>query len=64
MPQRKIVVEFEGDVTDARALARAVFAVVAISRVADESYVRVQGFAMNPSDAWEPADLLITVTER
>lgn len=48
---RKIAIEFEGGVVDARALARAIDAMVAASAVKPEG-IFVDGFTMNPTDGW------------
>lgn len=60
---KKIAIEFEGSVTDARALARAVAHVFKASRVED-GYTYIDGFTMNPSDKWEAGDPRITISER
>ena len=56
---RKLAIEFEGSVADARALARAVAYVFEASRL---SYgcTYIDGFAMNPSDKWKAGDPRIT----
>ncbi|MFJ2755558.1 hypothetical protein ACIO3S_08175 [Nocardioides sp. NPDC087217] len=60
---KKIAIEFDGGALDARALARAVAALVDASRVADHTTF-VEGFSMNPSDNWHPGDPRISITER
>lgn len=51
---KRIAIEFDADVVDARALARAVAYVFESSRVRDGS-TYIEGFSMNPSDKWKPA---------
>lgn len=60
---KKIAIEFEGPVADARALARAVAHVFEASRVND-GYTYVDGFTMNPSDRWSAGDPRITISEK
>jgi hypothetical protein len=60
---KKIAVEFEGSVSDARALARAVAYVFEASRVSD-GCTYVDGFAMNASDKWKAGDPRITISEK
>lgn len=63
MTQRKIVIEFEDDnVTDARALARAVQFTFEASRVGDGS-LYIEGFSMNPTDNWQPGDYRIDIVK-
>ena len=59
---KKIAIEFEAGVVDARALARAVESVVSASRV-DSHTTYVEGFSMNPSDKWRVGDPRITISE-
>ena len=60
---KKIAIEFDGGAVDPRALARAIAAVFAASRVG-EGCVYVEGFTMNRSDSWRAGDPRITITER
>jgi hypothetical protein len=60
---KKIAVEFEGQVADARALARAVAYVFEASRVGEGS-TYIEGFSMNPSDKWHAGDPKITIVEK
>ncbi|EMQ99122.1 hypothetical protein [Paeniglutamicibacter gangotriensis] len=63
MPQRKIAIEFSDEnVTDARALARAMQFVFEASRVGDGT-VYVEGFAMNPKDGWQHGDHRIDIVK-
>jgi hypothetical protein len=62
-PTRKIAIEFEADVQDARALARALLAVWTASRAAGEGFIAVDGFQMNKSVGWR-GDCRITVEDR
>jgi hypothetical protein len=60
---RKIAIEFEGSVGDARALASAVACVFEASRVSDRC-TYIDDFAMNPSDKWKAGDPRITIAEK
>lgn len=60
---KKIAIEFDGNVVDARALARAVASIFDASRVAGGS-TYIEGFNMNPSDKWHPGDPRITIEEK
>lgn len=60
---KKIAIEFDADVVDARALARAVAYVLESSRVRDGA-TYIEGFSMNPSDKWHRGDPTITITEK
>ena len=60
---KKIAIEFDGNVVDARALARAVASIFDASRV-DEGFTYIEGFAMNASDNWRPGDPKITIEEK
>ena len=60
---KKIAIEFDGQVVDARALARAVASVFEASRVG-ESSTYVEGFSMNPNDKWHTGDPRITIVEK
>lgn len=61
---RNIAIEFEGNVVDARALARAVASVFEASRVG-EGTTYVEGFSMNPTDdEWREGDPRITISEK
>lgn len=61
--KKKIAIEFDGNVVDARALARAVANVFDASRV-DEGSTYVEGFGMNPSDNWQAGNPKITIMEK
>lgn len=64
MTKRKIVVEFDDDnVTDARALTRAIQYAFEASRVGEGS-VFIEGFSMNPTDKWLPGDFRIDIVDR
>ena len=60
---KKIAIEFEADLRDARALARAVAYVFEASRVGDGT-TYIEGFSMTPSDKWHKGDPRITITEK
>ncbi|MBA4608603.1 hypothetical protein H1W00_08965 [Aeromicrobium sp. Marseille-Q0843] len=60
---KKIAIEFDGSVKDARALARAVAYVFESSRV-DDGATYIEGFSMNKTDKWQAGDPAITITER
>jgi hypothetical protein len=62
MATRKIAVEFDGEVVVARALARAIYAVVGAID-AEDALVTVDGFSMNQKDGWT-GDYRITVERR
>ncbi len=62
MVKRTIAVEFEGDVTTARSLARAIYWMVSAADVQDSS-ATVDGFSMNRSDGWT-GDYKVTIQER
>lgn len=60
---KKIAIEFEGSVADARALARAVAYAFEASRVVD-GCTYVDGLTLNPSDKWNAGDPRITISEK
>jgi len=60
---KRIAIEFDGNVVDARALARAVAAVFESSRVG-EGCTYIEGFSMNPSDKWHTGDPRIMILEK
>lgn len=60
---KKIAIEFDGSVVDARALARAVAHVFEASRV-DDGSTYIEGFSMNPSDKWRSGDPRITIVKK
>lgn len=62
MEKRKIALEFSSSVLTARALARAVLAMLE-AVAADEGSVAVDGFSMNRSDGWK-GDYEISVVRR
>ena len=57
---KKIAIEFDGNVVDARALARAVASIFDASCV-DGGFTYIEGFSMNASDKWHPGDPKITI---
>lgn len=61
MTNRRIAIEFEGGVVEARALARAVRFVFEASRVG-HGEVFIEGFSMNKNDKWRPGDPRIAIT--
>lgn len=61
MTKRRIAVEFEGGVVEARALARAMQFVFEASSVG-HGEVFIEGFSMNKSDKWRAGDPRITIT--
>jgi hypothetical protein len=60
---KRIAIEFDANVVDARALARAVAFVFESSRVG-EGAAYIEGFSMNPSDQWHRGDPRITTVEK
>jgi hypothetical protein len=60
---KRIAIEFDADVVDARAQARAVASAFESSRVRD-GVTYIEGFSMNPSFKWQRGDPRITITEK
>ena len=60
---RTITIHFEGDVEDARALARAGYALWVASRASGDGFVAVDGSHMTKADGWT-GDCKITVEDR
>lgn len=60
---KKIAIEFDGQVSDARALARAVAFVFEASRVG-EGATYIEGFSMNASDRWNVGDPKIKIVQK
>ncbi|MFB0835693.1 hypothetical protein ACX8Z9_04630 [Arthrobacter halodurans] len=64
MPKkRQIVVEFDSSVVDAKAFARAVYAMAKASPMELDG-ITVDGFSMNKTDGWHVGEYDITVTPR
>ena len=61
MAKRRIAIEFEGGVVEARALARAIQFVFEASS-AGHGEVFIEGFSMNKNDNWHPGDPRIAIT--